>query len=47
MMVFLTFLFSLSELIEEIRRLADIDKHTIVASLLFKTQLLHDARHFV
>ena len=44
---FWTSLFSLFELIEEIRRIADIHMHAIVALVLFKTQLLHDARHFV
>ena len=42
MMFFLTSLFSLFELIEEIRRTADIHMHAIVALVLFKTQLLHD-----
>ena len=31
----------------EIRRIADIHMHAIVASVLFKTQLLHDTGHFV
>ena len=46
-MVFETSLFSLFEHIEEIRRIADIHMHAIVASVLFETQLLHDTRHFV
>ena len=39
--------FSFFEHIEEIRRIADIHTHNIVASVLYKTQLLHDTRHFV
>ena len=44
---FKTSFFSLFEHIEEIRRIADIHMHAVVASVLFKTQLLHDTRHFV
>ena len=39
--------FSIFEHIVDILRIADIDMHAIVASVLFKTQLLHDTRHFV
>ena len=42
-----TSFFSLFEHVVEIRRIADIHIHAVVASVLFKTQLLHDTRHFV
>ena len=45
--VFFNLCFSLFERIVEIRRIADMHIDTIVASVLFKTQLLHDTRHFV
>ena len=44
---FLICVFSLFERIVEIRRIADMHIDTIVASVLFKTQLLQDTRHFV
>ena len=43
----LTCFFSVFERIVEIRRIADVHIDTFVASVLFKTQLLHDTRHFV
>ena len=45
--LFETSFFGLFENIVEIRRITDIDKHPIVASVLFKTQLVHETRHFV
>ena len=44
---FLTCFFSLFGHIVQNRRIADVCIDTIVASVLFKTQLLHDRRHFV
>ena len=44
---FLTCFFSLCDHIVRNRRIVDMHIDTIVASVLFKTQLLHDTRHFV
>jgi len=43
MLFFLTCFFSLFDHIVRNRRIADMHIDTIVASVLFKTQLLHDA----
>ena len=44
---FLNLFFILFVHVVEIRRIADMHMHAIVALVLFKTQLLHDTRHFV
>ena len=47
MLFFFTCYFSLFDHIVRNRRIADMHVNTIVASVLFKTQLLHETRHFV